>query len=109
MLKLNVLELLKRKGKTKYYLFSQLNMTYTNFNNIVTNKTRSIRYENIEKFCKILECTPNELFIEVPDEECDENDDDLDYDEVSKVKVKSTTTAKSKNKAKAKPKTETSK
>lgn len=62
MLKLNVLEILKEKGKTKYWLFNQLDMSYTNFNNIVTNKTKSIKYENIEKFCKILECEPNDLF-----------------------------------------------
>ncbi len=62
MLKLNVLELLEKKGKTKYWLYNQLEMSYTNFNNIVTNKTKSIKYENIEKFCKILECEPNDLF-----------------------------------------------
>lgn len=62
MLKLNVLELLQKKGKTKYWLFNQLDMSYTNFNNIVSNKTKSIKYENIEKFCKILECEPNDLF-----------------------------------------------
>ena len=65
MLKLNVLELLEKKGKTKYLLFNQLEMSYTNFNNIVTNKTKSIKYENIEKFCKILECEPNDLFKKV--------------------------------------------
>lgn len=63
MFELNVLEILKRKGKTKYWLYKQMNMTYTNFNNIVTNKTSSIKYENIEKLCTILECDPNELFV----------------------------------------------
>ncbi len=62
MIELNVVELLKKKGKTKYWLFTQLDMSYTNFNNIVMNRTKSIKYENIEKFCKILECEPNELF-----------------------------------------------
>ena len=62
MLKLNVIELLEKKGKTKYWLYNQLDMSYTNFNNIVSNKTKSIKYENIEKFCKILECEPNDLF-----------------------------------------------
>jgi len=62
MLILNVLELLERKGKTKYWLFNQLDMSYTNFNNIISNKTKSIKYSNIEKFCKILECEPNDLF-----------------------------------------------
>ena len=62
MLKLNVIELLEKKGKTKYWLFNQLDMSYTNFNNIISNKTKSIKYENIEKFCKILNCEPNDLF-----------------------------------------------
>ncbi|MBS6252085.1 MAG: helix-turn-helix domain-containing protein [Clostridium sp.] len=62
MIELNVLELLKKKGKTKYWLFNQLEMSYTNFNNIVMNRTKSIKYENIDKFCKILDCKPNDLF-----------------------------------------------
>jgi len=62
MIKLNALELLEKKGKTKYWLYNQLDMSYTNFNNIVSNKTKSIKYENIEKFCKILDCEPNDLF-----------------------------------------------
>ena len=63
MLELNILEILIKKEKTKYWLYKRMNMTYTNFNNIVTNKTKSIKYENIEKLCDILECTPNDLFI----------------------------------------------
>lgn len=62
MVELNVIEILKKKGKTKYWLFNQLDMSYTNFNNIVMNNTKSIKYENIEKFCKILNCKPNDLF-----------------------------------------------
>ena len=65
MLQLNVLELLKQKKKTKYWLFTQLEMSYTNFNNIVSNKTRSIKYDNIEKFCELLDCEPNDLFNKV--------------------------------------------
>ena len=33
MLKLNVLELLEKKGKTKYWLFNQMEMSYTNYIN----------------------------------------------------------------------------
>ena len=66
MIKLNVVELLKQKGKTKYWLFNQLNnvgtISYTNFNNLIENKTQSIRYENIEKLCNILECSIEDLF-----------------------------------------------
>lgn len=63
MIKLNVLELLEKKGKTKYWLYMQMGMSYQNFNNMITNKTKSIRYENPEALCLILECTPNELLI----------------------------------------------
>ena len=62
MVKLNVLELLNKKGKTKYWLYIQLGMSYQNFNNMVNNKTKSIRYEMIDTLCQIFECTPNELF-----------------------------------------------
>ncbi|MCI8277365.1 MAG: helix-turn-helix domain-containing protein [Clostridia bacterium] len=62
MVKLNVLKILKKKGKTKYWLYNQMDMTYTNFNNLVTNKTKSIKYQNIEKLCNILDCSPNDIF-----------------------------------------------
>ena len=67
MLQLNVDNLLKKNGKTKYWLFNELNkispMSYTNFNNLVSNKTKSIKYDNIEKLCTILQCEPNNLYI----------------------------------------------
>ena len=62
MIKLNVLDLLEKKGHTKYWLYKQLGMSYQNFNKMVNNQTKSIRYENIETICLLLECTPNELF-----------------------------------------------
>ena len=48
MIKLRVLELLEKNGKTKYWLYKQLGMSYQNFNRMVNNQTESIRYENIE-------------------------------------------------------------
>lgn len=62
MIKLKVLELLEKKGYTKYWLYKQLGMSYQNFSKMVNNQTKSIRYENIETICLLLECTPNELF-----------------------------------------------
>lgn len=62
MVTLNALELLEKKGKTKYWLYHQLGMSYQNFNKMINNQTKSIRYENIEALCQLLDCTPNELF-----------------------------------------------
>ena len=62
MIRLNVLKLLEDQGKTKYWLYKQLGMSYQNFSRMVNNETRSIRYENIETICLLLNCTPNDLF-----------------------------------------------
>lgn len=62
MIRLNVLELLEKRGKTKYWLYKQLGMSYQNFSKMVNNETKSIRYENIESICYLLDCTPNDLF-----------------------------------------------
>lgn len=67
MIKLNALELLEKQGKTKYWLYKQLGMSYQNFNKMVNNQTKSIQYENIETMCLLLHCTPNELLLFVED------------------------------------------
>lgn len=62
MIRLRAQELPEKKGKTKYWLYKQLGMSYQNFSRMINNQTKSIRYENIETLCLLLECTPNELF-----------------------------------------------
>ena len=61
MVRLNVQALLDKKGKTRYWLYKQLGMSYQNFKNMIDNKTQSIRYDRIETLCLLLDCTPNEL------------------------------------------------
>ena len=61
MLKLNALEILNKKGKTKYWLYKQMGMSYQNFTKMINNETKSIRYENLEAMCYILECSIDEL------------------------------------------------
>lgn len=63
MIKLNALVLLEQRGRTKYWLYKQMGMSYQNFRRMIYNETKSIRYENIETMCLLLECTPNELFV----------------------------------------------
>ena len=63
MIKLDVLRILEEKGKTKYWLYKQLGMRYQNFSKMVNNETKSIRYENIETMCLLLDCTPNDLLL----------------------------------------------
>ena len=63
MIKLDVLQILDEQGRTKYWLYKQLGMSYQNFSKMVNNETKSIRYENIETMCLLLGCTPNDLFV----------------------------------------------
>ena len=62
MIRIKVLEILKKKGKTKYWLYNQMNMSYQNFSKMVNNETKAIKYANLELLCEILECSPNDLF-----------------------------------------------
>lgn len=63
VIRLDVLRILEKQGRTKYWLYKQLGMSYQNFNRMVNNETKSIRYENIEPMCLLLNCTPNDLFV----------------------------------------------
>ena len=62
------LRILEEKGKSKYWLYKQLGMSYQNFSKMVNNETKSIRYENIETMCLLLGCTPNDLLVISEDE-----------------------------------------
>ncbi|MBP3705286.1 MAG: helix-turn-helix transcriptional regulator [Clostridia bacterium] len=68
MIRLRAKELLEKKGKTKYWLHMQLGTSYQNLSKMLNNQTHMIRYENIEALCRILECTPNDLFELIDDE-----------------------------------------
>ncbi len=57
-------EILKEKGKTRYWLYIQLGLSYQNFKKILENQTSAIKFENLKAICDILECTPNDLFEE---------------------------------------------
>ncbi|MCI8547603.1 MAG: helix-turn-helix transcriptional regulator [Bacilli bacterium] len=61
MVKINIEELLKKKGKTKYWLCKQMNLTSRNLNRIIRGETTAISFRYIEEFCDNLNCTPNEL------------------------------------------------
>lgn len=62
MIKLRVSEILREKGKTNYWLYKQMGMSYQNFMKMLNNQTKSIQYSNIEALCVILGCQPNDLF-----------------------------------------------
>ncbi|MBE6151595.1 MAG: helix-turn-helix transcriptional regulator [Firmicutes bacterium] len=61
MIKINIVELLKKNKKTKYWLCQNMNITSRNINRIIRGDTTSISFKYIEEFCTLLNCTPGEL------------------------------------------------
>jgi len=61
MLKITIDEVLKEKGKTKYWLIKETELNFHTVTNLVKNKTTAINFETLEKICKALECTPNDI------------------------------------------------
>ncbi|MBQ4108364.1 MAG: helix-turn-helix transcriptional regulator [Clostridia bacterium] len=64
MMHFRIDDILKERGKTRYWLYMQLGLSYQNFKKIVENETSAIKFENLKAICDILECTPNDLFYE---------------------------------------------
>ncbi len=61
MIKLNIEELLKKNNKSKYWLCQSMNVTSRNMNRIIRGETSLISFKYLEEFCRLLNCTPNEL------------------------------------------------
>ena len=59
-MKFRILDILSEKGKTKYWLYMQMGLSYQNFNKLVNNETTAIKFENLKAlfFSKI---SPNSL------------------------------------------------
>ena len=67
LMKLRIIDILNQMGKTKYWLYIRLGLSYQNFSKLINNETKSIKFENLKALCDILECTPNDLFDEYYD------------------------------------------
>ncbi len=62
MVRVRIKELLAERGHSKYWLFKRMGLSYQNISKIIDGETEGIRFKNLEKLCRLLECTPNELF-----------------------------------------------
>ena len=62
MVELNVQDLLDRQKKSRYWLVKNMESNYETVNRLCDNHSVAIQLETIEKLCRLLDCTPNELF-----------------------------------------------
>lgn len=69
MVKLRVLDILKERNLSKYWLHKRLNMTYTAYDKLIKNQTTSIHFDTIDKLCDILDCPIGDLFEKVDDKQ----------------------------------------
>ena len=61
-MKINIDEKLNELGKTRYWLSKEVGITYQNIMRLCNGQTNSIKFDLIEKICKALNCTPNDIF-----------------------------------------------
>jgi DNA-binding Xre family transcriptional regulator len=68
MVRLRILDILEEQQHTKYWLYKNMDMlSYRNFQNIVENKTSSIRFDTIDKLSRILDVPIGDLFEKTED------------------------------------------
>lgn len=62
MVYLKIDKILKEQNKSKYWLVKKMEGNWRSINNMIEKETISIRFDTIDKLCKILNCTPGDLF-----------------------------------------------
>lgn len=63
MLSLKINDILKEQGKTPYWLGKQTGISQNNIGKICNGETSTIRFDTLEKICKALNCSINDLFV----------------------------------------------
>lgn len=62
MLSLRIKDVLNRQNKTIYWLGKQTGISQNNITKICNGETSTIRFDTIEKICKALNCSINDIF-----------------------------------------------
>ena len=62
MLSLRINEILEERNLTQYWLGKQTGISQNNMLKICNGETKNIRFDTIEKICKALDCSINDLF-----------------------------------------------
>ena len=62
MLSLKINKILEKQGKTPYWLGKQTGISQNNILKICNGETSTIRFDTLEKICKAINCSINDLF-----------------------------------------------
>ena len=70
MLQFRILSILEEQNHTKYWLYKNLGLTnYRNFDNLINSRTKSIKFETLEKLSEVLGCSIDDLFEKVQNQD----------------------------------------
>ena len=67
MIYLRIKEILKEKGKSKYWFIKNMDGGYQSLSHLMNNEAKAIHFSTIEKMCNILNCTPGDIIIKKDD------------------------------------------
>lgn len=63
MLSFKIDEILSKQGKSRYWLSRQTGISENALGKLCRNQTSRIEFDTIEKICKVLDCTPNDIIV----------------------------------------------
>lgn len=61
MIYVKINDILKQKGKSKYWFIKNMEGGYQSLSNLMNNETIAIRFSTLERICDILECEPGDI------------------------------------------------
>ena len=62
-MRLNIKDLVDKKGLNRHQFGQLIQVGYTAACNLYNGNTERIYFETLERICKVLECTPNDILI----------------------------------------------
>ncbi len=67
MIETRIAELLRERGKSLYWLAKETGIAYPTLWRLRDSKTESIAFRVLESICLVLECSPGDVLVIVPD------------------------------------------
>lgn len=61
-MKLNIKNRMEELNITRYELAQKIRVTYPTIDKIYKGESTSIKFDILESICKVLKCTPNDIF-----------------------------------------------
>ena len=63
MLSFKIDEILSKQGKSRYWLSRQTGISENALGKLCRKQTSRIEFDTVEKICKVLDCTPNDIIV----------------------------------------------